>query len=564
MFLRFFTILFLLFSIPLFAETTVEDSLEESQRPIFISLSAIGSSGNSILIPIKDCGETCEDSGAWTIPIERKMLSEAKESAEKEAFENRYHKISQKGQTVSIQIGNSGFIEVVPKYYDLLDEDISLPIYQKVIGSYINKSNFLDPTKKILIDSLPYRLDRKVAITPEITERVLRKSYVSATYIDGIFGEFYIHRSSLDKGYKLQMRLDVTLKTTLYKFSTTENMFLPFGEFETNSFSSEQNISEERYFESPLDSRPSARDGEKLLKKHFKNAFKSSYSQLLKKLENLDEFKSRKTIKEILGTQISFTKNRHYRIDSPVIIETPNDEVIGWGKVRSENAINLLYLEKPISTKDFVAPAIWNGFSIDLGSSFSYSGLLYKNTEYATMFNMSSDLKLKADLGYIFDSENFSEWWIITSMKSSSDSLDFKLSDDSEFHSGKLKSSIIYSLGIEKHKYFVSPLHIFYGGGFATESAEYQLGYSNPDYQSAKGVGNLSTNSYEAYANFGIGYLFTKELGIYSDMSYSYPFVYLSDISEKDGGYSIENRFDESEFSSIGRFSFSFGLSYRW
>jgi hypothetical protein len=562
-------IIFLLFLAtlsPLFSnDSKLEDGLEESQKPIFISISAVGTIGDSLSIPIFECAESCEENGAWTIPIHRKTIRDSKEKAEREAFSNVFNKISQNGQTLSLKIGQAGFLEVVPKYYDLLDTDIDSDVYQQVVSNYINKDGFINPAKKILIDSLPHRLNQKVKVTPEIKERVMNKTYLIATYIDSINGKFHLNNSFLDNGYDIQLLLDVSLKTIIYKYSIESDMFLPFSEFESNSFQRDTNISQDKYFESPYKARPSRQIGETLVEDEFYKAFKSAYKELLKKLENIDEFKTRKPIIDITGTQLIFSKDKHFRIDTPILLEVGNDEVIGWGKVRSDNRIDVLQLDKMISRHDFLSPLYWNGLSVGVGAEISQSKLEYEDTEFATLSTQTANLYLNGDLGYIFDSELLSEIWLSLSIGTGSGEMEN--SENANFDTFELTDTMNFSATLQYHLYFTSPFYLSFGGGLSGEYNEFEFKYSNTEESNTiENFANFSMNTYEANLLFGMGFDFTPNLGIYSEFKYAHPFMFINDLEDRDqsNGYPLQDRFDKDEFTNSSRINLSLGLLYKF
>jgi hypothetical protein len=553
------------------SDSTIVKSLAESQRAIFISLQGVGADQSAVSIPVYDCTNSCEKSKVWTIPLPRDILDDAKNSLENRVIKSRFDLVEQKGNELLLEVGDLEFSETAPLQEKIAGEDISLDIYQRVVDNYINREDFLTPLKNILKESIPKRLSRRVPnISTELSERILDKSYVIVSYLRDIRGEFHLVGSRKDSGYKLALKLDISLQTILYKYSSELDRFQLFASLSGDSFEISETDSLGHlyginYFDSKYQKVPSQVDGTALFKEHIGNSFQNGLEDTLHKIIHLEQLKIRQPIEKRVGKKIFFQSGEKFPIDTPINFQNSNGEQIGWGKIygkeRNSSTYRATVLEDgDIKKYDFLTSAEWSGYLWGIGMEQYTSEFLYGGSKVATGTGTAIFGEVKGDLGYLLNEYYLSEVWVNFLLYRGDESVS---SDGAVSRITDVKFEYLYGyqVGAEYRYYPYSTIYLTGGVDLGGKISKYKINFEN---RGLSGDGYVQTISHYLQPKFGIGYSFSKDIELFLQAGFDLSLFSSSSLTNGSGRELDIDYLDGTQFEVEGTSHISFGVLFNW
>lgn len=564
----------------------VSDNIEKAQKVIFISFDNVGFEKSLLEVPLYDCSNGCEEIRRWSIPLEPDYISKIKNEVESNSIGKRFDRVFSSDDNFVLKSRDNIFVEKF-KGPPFPNDTLDFNNYRELVKNYINSSDYQKPLKKLLLKSIQDRLTLKSSkpISEDLKLKLIKKSFLYYIYIDQLEGELRSVQSRKDGGFSLKTDIDLILKAVVYKYNPEESRFTIFSTFDGGSLNIDatdniQELYSLNYFDSNYSTFPRRLDGEIEFKRELKNSFREALSEILEKMERVNEFKSHSPVISVEKSVISFDQvggRDNLRVNAPIYLQKIDPESgemksFAWGRVK-------VLEDKNSTTYDSKAQIIggraddnityttlpyWSGYVWGVSGGVVSHDLNHKGSKVASVSSSQLSAKVSIDIGYLSNKEFLSNFLLNLSLFTESQTL--SIDQLSSFDS--LNFSYLYGYDIElEYRYFLKgPIYLSGVAGVTGRLSQYDVRYFNQvinedGIHRAYGDGTLNIISHHLKLGGILGFAISPNLEIFGEVSYSLPVMESSSI-ERNGIEIYMDYIDEKEFGYSSALEMKFGLSF--
>ncbi len=458
-------------------ETGYGKTQKRYERKAVLSTKSLISVGNRIDVKAIICpkgGVLCIPIGKWTFSPDNTLKDKIRETLMSWVLAKRYDKII---------IGKDSIILITAQ--NRIEKDID-PIKVKDSQDYLAHvvTNLMKDSLEVRYKELPYEKQelfintkaKELGIPAEIIESLMSSSFMFSFHVEDIDVSMIFHKEKVGKGkgkfdlYTTSIVSKSTVRLDIYRLDPEKRKYEHYKSIKSSGTYS--------YTESFPFLPASLFHIEETVKRSILLSIKSSAINLNNKLREDDNFAIFSVVTDVEGkslfAEIGILED--LRVDAPFLIyryENGEKKEIGILKARKvenncEKPANSMFeiIKGRAEIGDSIREVPWSGVFFDIG--YKNSGMSFEGIWEGSVINNSLILGAKADLGYILNSEAFSEIWMTVYIL-----LDF---GKAEIYNRDLKKTFYGNMGASGDLRIGKRFYIFKTGSYLEPGASWSFG----------------------------------------------------------------------------------------